>query len=621
MKNAIINAIHYIALAHGCTHETNNLPKENGNNAKTVTRYSLRKLTVTEDSDEITVTIRTQFTGLKRLFETTDDPVVRKILFDSIRVCTHCISDKCTSLLMAPARTLNLNGENKKSCSMWGQTVKMNVSHGNINTCLKIMDYYLDEAETAEEKHADVRCNEIKYSLANKNEFYIAGYCHNRTAISAPDEEAVQALLPKMPGLCAAFGAPDGNYAGAVTNFVNGSQYDFIFGVMLDEKPGAEKLPEGAVLQKINAGEWAVYNSSLSDYKSIWRHYTDKFYKLEKKGWDAARVPFELYDKNGTWRDVHIPVDADAPEEAGKTAVWEYRPDFTVAGWERAGEEDHPDWFDNTSIEKRLREILKKPGTVNFGYSLHQYYGKPMRFSSFVIADDTLEIPEDFMRRTIKGGLWRINSNRHFNGGAEIWEMKEPRKLPFEKQKLCLDHPRVFATCSYKARGGYDETWIPFRMQGKYVFETVELPPLKVFAKTEDPLNGRTVPDEELRTYYSLRGNANPGTLIVGYKPAFFNNKIMLYAEPLIKGVIAGETVPDGFETYTLEGGRFVKITEVNPDGSLYLRGEPGWDAEFINFPDKEAPEIKGNTDFSRTFRMLQTGYGKYYELYVPLKD
>ena len=200
--------------------------------------------------------------------------------------------------------------------------------------------------------------------------------------------------------------------------------------------------------------------------------------------------------------------------------------------------------------------------------------------------------------------------------------MDESYRLPFEKQPLHLDHPRVFGTFSYNARGGYDETWIPMRTHGEYAFETVELPPLELFAKLEDPLSGKTVPDEEFRAYYNLPRNAEPGTLVVGYKPAFFNNDVMLYAAPLIKGVRAaeGERPPGGFEAYTLEGGLFVKISEVNPDGSLYLRGEPGWDVEFINFPDEAAPEITRSTDFTRHCRMVQTGGGKYYELFVPIK-
>ena len=101
---------------------------------------------------------------------------------------------------------------------------------------------------------------------------------------------------------------------------------------------------------------------------------------------------------------------------------------------------------------------------------------------------------------------------------------------------------------------------------------------------------------------------------------AFFNNNVMLYAKPLLKGFEAGNEMPAGFDMYELEGGSFIKITETNPDGSLFMRGEPGWDVEFIKFPNEEAPEINAETDFIRHCRMLQTGYGKYYELYVPVK-
>jgi hypothetical protein len=95
------------------------------------------------------------------------------------------------------------------------------------------------------------------------------------------------------------------------------------------------------------------------------------------------------------------------------------------------------------------------------------------------------------------------------------------------------------------------------------------------------------------------------------------------YAAPLVKGVMASEnaTPPDGFAAHLLDGGKFVKITEVNPDGSPYLRGEPGWEVAGITFPfpDKVVPEFAQNTDYSRHCRVLQTGGGKYYELYVPV--
>lgn len=626
MSTAHTDAIHDTALAHGCAFSTDTSPGDRPETTKTTIKYSLRNLTVVREDGAVRVVIKTPFIGLKRLFDETDDPVVRELLFDSVRVCTHCISDKCTTLLMAPARTLSLNGQRKKACSMWGQWVKLPVDDGNLSSCLTIVDRFLSDAEAAGEKHADVRKNDVTYTIAQKGEAFVVGYRHKHTPISGKDEEVVQALLPKMAELCTALGVPDeGRYVGATVDFVKGSRYDFIFGVIVEGRPDATKLPEDVVVRKVLAGEWAVYNSSLANYPSIWRHYTNKFYELEKRGWDSTRFPFEIYDRDGNWRDVHIPVDTMAPADAGKVVLWEHRPDFTVAGWECVGEEDHPDWFDSSDIETRLRELLKTPGATWFGYSLHHYYGKPMRFSSFVIVDDTLDIPDDFMRRTIKGGLWRINTFRHFNGGTGegCWDMlDEPFRPPFEKQRIDLDHPRVFATMCCDARGGYDETWIPMRVRGEYAFELVELPPLQVFAKLEDPLNGKTVPDEELRTYYSLTGNADPGTLVVGYKPAFFPNNVMLYAEPLVKGVVAADdaTPPDGFDTYVLDGGRFVRITEVNPDGTLYRRGEPGWDVEFINFPDEAAPNITDSTDFSRYCRMFQTGNGMFFELFVPVK-
>jgi len=614
MSSKSTGVIHDIALAHGCAHRTDTTPGDGAESRKTVTRYSLRGL-YTEESGAVHVGITASFAELKRLYDTTDDPAVRELLFNDVRVCTHCIDDKCTTVLMAPARTLTLHGQSKQACSMWGQWLRLPVNDDNISVCGKIVERFLSDAEAKAEPHADLQDNAVTYTIVPKDVFYLVGYRDRHTEISRKDEEMVNAWLPKMPALCAALGVPDGGpYAGATEGFINGSQYDFIFGVLLDRRPDAAGLPEGVVVRKMRAGEWAVYNSSRSDYPSIWRHYTDQFYGLEQRGWDAARIPFELYDADGNWRDVHIPVDAEAPADAGRIVREEHRPDFVVAGWEVVGEEDHPDWYDNTGIETRLRALLKTSGAISFRYCLHEYYGKPLRDAHGIVVDDTLDIPDDFPRRTIKGGLWRIVTHRHFNGhNGEGW---------WDFGGLFLDPPRVFATPCHNARGGYEETWLPMRKWGRLVYELVELPPLTVFAKLEDPLNGHTVPDEELRTYYTLPGNAHPGTLIVGYTLAVVNN-MPFYAAPLVKGVMASEnaTPPDGFAAHILDGGKFVEITEVNPDGSPYLRGEPGWEVAGIDFPfpNKVVPEFAQNTDYSRHCRVLQTGGGKYYELYVPI--
>ena len=157
MSTQYTDAIRSAALAHHCVYTTEITPSDRAEGSKTTTVYSLRNLVVIEEGGAVQVGLRSTFVELKRLFDTADDPVVREILFNTTRACTHCISDKCTTLLMAPKRTLVLDGRSKTACSMWGQWISMPVNDDNLASCVKIVEHYLAAAEAAGEKHADVR--------------------------------------------------------------------------------------------------------------------------------------------------------------------------------------------------------------------------------------------------------------------------------------------------------------------------------------------------------------------------------------------------------------------------------------------------------------------------------
>ena len=48
------------------------------------------------------------------LYNETDNPMVRELLFHGADSCSYCIDDKCTTLLMAKQRTIQLGTQAKK---------------------------------------------------------------------------------------------------------------------------------------------------------------------------------------------------------------------------------------------------------------------------------------------------------------------------------------------------------------------------------------------------------------------------------------------------------------------------------------------------------------------------
>ena len=200
--------------------------------------------------------------------------------------------------------------------------------------------------------------------------------------------------------------------------------------------------------------------------------------------------------------------------------------------------------------------------------------------------------------------------------GNQDWDLNAVLE---SKQHLhYFNHPRGFNEYYYRARGGYSEISIPIRTQGTMTYEEVTLNDCRLFAKLEDPINNITVPDTELHSLYNLAFNSQPGSLIVAFKMKVLND-IPFFSEPLIKGVFASEDVnaPEGFTEIFLKGGKFIKITELNPDGSPHLSMEPGWEVEEIRcFPSDVHPQ---QVDYTRHCRMVQSGSGRYYEYYIPI--
>ncbi|NLF00589.1 MAG: hypothetical protein GX601_06380 [Anaerolineales bacterium] len=548
-----------------------------------------------------------------KLYRETADEKIKELLFRAAVSCSYCINDKCTTFLMARNRTTEWNGRVKKLCAFFRHRLNIPVTGDTIAACVRIAEMMFEY--TYPYMHADLFYeNNVTYTTVSRDEFYIVGYMARHNALSKSDDELVKSVLAdssKLDALYTATGQTDnGRYVGATDKFANGNDYEFIFGVIADRKP--ETLPDQVVCRKIRGGEWAVYNSSAHDYKSIWRDFSANYYNNERKGYDTARIPFEFYSRDGSFFDVHIPVDGDMPADSAKTVTMQFFPQLRVAGFPTIGETDHPLHVDyGFDIEKRLTEAFPFADRL-IGIYLHAFFGKPMRHGVFYAYDDLTPVPNDIPRTNLKAGWFLVEGRKHFNGGVSDYPFDRP--INFRTKVDDMHHPGLWLDVRYPhARGGHIELANPAQIVGNRRFEVVELPSQRVIGKLEAPPES-IVTDEEKEAFYTLPENSQKGTYMIGYTVCEPSKAGVYYDKPLVKGVLcdAGTPPPRGLSEYYLEAGKFVKITEDAPNG------EPGWEIEWL--PEKIKDETGCEADMSRQFIIKQTDFGRSYEFYIPCK-
>ncbi len=606
----LVTPLHDVAISHNCQCRVDTA----GDGVHIV--YSARSFSVHITGEQVSFSGGYDIRAFMNLYHHTDDQTAKKLMFDAAIVCEYCIDDKCTTLLMPEQRTITLDGHRKKLCAPWRHHLHINVTDDELTACRAIAAMMFEY--TYQHMHTDLFTqNEVTYKLTEMGVFYIVGYkaVHNQFTMS--DEQFAASLLQsdmngrrKIDEVLEATGQADnGNYVGATDNFTNGVLYDYIFGVMCEFAPN--ELPEGMVCRKLRYGSWAVYNSSSDDYKSIWRHFTDHFYEAEKMGYDTARIPFECYDSAGRLSDVHIPVDPEMGRDSAKTWVLVHTPNMKMAGFTNYVENDHPLHNEYAfGLSSKLKELFPY-ADKHINTSIHAFFGKPMQCMNGVEIDDLTPIPDGVETYELRGGYWHVEGRRHFNGGSCGWNFDSFYDSLLTRDTLA--HPRAFNEYEYRARGGYSEIVAPVRVRGEQTFELVELVPQTVIGILEAPPHS-VVTDAEKLAFYDLQANSDRGSYMIGYTLTKANN-MLFYDKPLVKGVLANmdAVIPDGCQPYTLQGGRFMKITE-----SLPL-GEPGWEIEWVNSPDFGI-KTGHEPDFSRQFIIRQYGYGSSYEFYVPVE-
>jgi hypothetical protein len=134
-----------------------------------------------------------------------------------------------------------------------------------------------------------------------------------------------------------------------------------------------------------------------------------------------------------------------------------------------------------------------------------------------------------------------------------------------------------------------------------------------VIGKEEAPPES-FVTGAEIRAFPDLEAILRKGSYVMAFRYEI-HRKMWYFQKPVIKGVEAAPaaTAPEGMRAYTLEGGKYAKITEVTPNGEF------DWSAEWYAF--KTMKEHDGyELDLSRLFIVRQLDYGRAFELYAPVR-
>jgi len=604
----VVSELHAALVAHGCEHKVES--GEAGGSYRI--RYSGMNCDVRVDDEGVTLCITYDVRAFLDFYRNQADEATKALLFEAAIPCCFCISDKCTTLLTD--RRITLGSRAKQLCGPYRHSLELSVTGANVGLMKPVIDMAFRYCTP--ETHRDVfYTNEVTYRVEGGREFYVVGFRHLSTMLSTRTEDFIQQHYvknedgrTKLDVLRELMGRFDGRIAGVTKDFVDGLHYVYVLGLECDKSHVPDQLPEGVEAVRIGAGDYAVYNSSAGDYKSIWRHFKDKFFDAEQKGYDTSRLPFEFLDGEGRAHDVSIPVAAGLPKDNGVRTRVIKTPDIPVAGFLIYQETDYPLYKDVPSVQQKVRELFPSAGRY-LTASVHAMPGQPISELYGVEVDKLDVIPESVEITTLRGGYWHAVSYPYPVPGDYIFAA--PYETPYALDTI--NHPRAYVWIDYDGRGAYSEVYNPVRLTGRRVVEPVERPVCKLIGKEAAPPEKAIAP-ADIDAFYELEANPEKGSCTFAFRYEM-HNKMGFFGKPVIKGVEVAEfgDVPEGMETFTLEGGRYVKVTETLPNGELDWI-TPGW-ALFAM-----ADETGYEPDLERLFYVRQTGYGRAFELYVPVR-
>jgi predicted transcriptional regulator YdeE len=463
----------------------------------------------------------------------------------------------------------------------------------------------------------------VTHTVAHREPLRVIGYLHVQNAFSVPTEAFVENCLaaredgvrPVDDLLRSAARADSGEYVGVTLNFVDGANYEYLFGITCDRFP--DKLPEDAMRVKIGGGDWAVYNSSANEYPSIWKAFTDHFYEQEQMGYDLSRVPFEIYGAEGQFRDVHIPVDADCAKDSAKFIRLVHTPDITAAGFKIYSEHDYPLYQElDFDPRERLLELFPLAERVICG-SKHADLGKPISETYAVETDRLSVVPEDIDSFMIRGGYWHLEGRQHFNGGSCGWPIGDVPGKP-TVEIVDLAHPRHFVEYRYRSRGGHSEIAVPVRVQGELgqgaaLVELVTREPCRILGRQEAPPQG-CLTDDWIERVQDVGENPVPGSRAYAFTYARRGKGEWFYFDrPVTVGFLAEEDtpIPEGYEEYRFPGGKYLRFAEALPNGEYH------WGVLwYLNMMEKQTGH---KPDLKRSFIVDQREHGRAFVCYIPV--
>lgn len=608
----VVSSLHAALVAHGCTHKVE--PGEADGSYRI--RYSGMNCDVRVGDEGVNLFITYDIRAFLDFYRNQADEATKALLFEAAIPCCFCISDKCTTLLTD--RRIRFGSKVKQLCGPYRHSLDLPVTGANVGLMGPVIEMAFRYCTL--EMHCDVFYqNEVTYRVEDRRAFYVVGYRHLSTLLSVRTEDFIQQCYAqdengssRVDALRELLGQPGGRIVGVTKDFVDGLHYAYVLGVACDERHLPDALPTGVEVVRIGAGDYAVYNSSAGDTKSIWQHFKDRFFDAEQKGYDTARLPFEFLDDEGRVYDVSIPVAAGLPKDSGVRIRVIKTPDIPIAGFLQYAETDYPLHVDVPNVREKLRELFPSAGRY-ITASTHAMPGQPLSERYGVEVDKLDVIPEGVEVMTLRGGYWHSVSYPYPVPGDYVFE------APYETQHAIdsVNHPREFVWMEYDGRGAYSEVYSPIRPMGHRVVELVERPICRLIGKEAAP-PAKVIAPEDIDAFYDLEANPEKGSCTFAFRYEM-HNKMAFFGKPVIKGVEVAafdtlcDDVPEGMETFVLEGGHYAKITETVPNGELDWV-TPVW-ALF-----KMAEETGHEPDLARLFYVRQTGYGRAFELYVPVK-
>ena len=270
-------------------------------------------------------------------------------------------------------------------------------------------------------------------------------------------------------------------------------------------------------------------------------------------------------------------------------------------------EKDHALYRETAGVRDRLREAFPHAERIVAGY-LHAELGRPMMELHGVEVDSLDAIPDDLQLLTVRGGLWNAVSYAYPRGAD--WELDPPYTPRFRID--ALNHPRAFLHWTHSGSAPSSEVWCPVRLAGDRVVQIVERPVTRLVGKKERP-PADPVTDAEMEAIRGIGPASRRGSCTYAFHYEM-HGELWFFQKPVIKGaeVAEGCPVPPGMTTFTLEGGRYARISETRPNGGY------DWAAPLYAFREMEK-ETGYRLDLSRLFFVEETDFGRQFVLYVPV--